>query len=155
MSVFKSIICSISINENSEDIVYYTRELAKAHNAKIYVVHSLPSMDHLRQFMSDSSVADDLVTGAKDKGLAYAKEFSEKNFAGLETEALCIDGDVAHKLMDLVDKYCADLVVIGSLSTKGFFSFLHTKAPQAILGQTRVPVMVIPNELDMDCVPKD
>ncbi len=155
MSAFKTIVCAISLIEHNEDIVYYTRELAKLGGAKVYVVHSLPSMDHLRQYMADAAVADDLVQGAEEKGLAYAKEFIAKNFSDLDAVPVCVQGDVTNQLLELVDKYCADIVIMGSMSTKGFFSFFQLKPSQNLLGKTRVPVMVIPNDLDMECTPKD
>ncbi len=155
MSVFKSIICSINLIEHSEDIVYYTRELAKQNDAKVYVVHSLPSMQHLRQFMSDSPQADDLINHTESKALEFTNEFIAKNFEGINCEPVVVQGDAANELLNLVDKFCADIVIMGSMSTKGFFSFFNSKAPQSIVGKTRVPVMIIPNDLDMDCLPEE
>ncbi len=153
MSAFKTIICSINLIERSEDIVYYTRELAKQNDAKVYVVHSLPSLDHLRSYIEGTGMADSLIENAEKKAKEFLVDFIAKNFEGITTEPVVTVGTAANDLLKLADDYCADLIVMGSLSTKGMLSFLNPKQSETVIGRTRVPVMVVPNDLDMDCTP--
>ena len=66
-----------------------------------------------------------------------------------------LSGNPARELLELVDKRCADLVIMGSMSTKGFFSFLFSRPSESVIGNTRVPVMVIPNDLSLECTPPE
>ncbi len=155
MSTFKNIICSISLIEHSEDIVYYTRELAKQNDAKIFVVHSLPSMDHLRSFVSDTEVAKGVFDQAEEGAKKFLDKFITENFEGLDCEGFVTVGNPANELLILADKLCADVIIMGSMSTKGFFNFFNSRASQSVIGKTRIPVMVVPNDLDMECTPED
>ncbi len=154
MSVFKTIICSINLIEHSDDIVYYTRELAKQNDAKIVVVHSLPSVDHIRTYVTGSVILEDIIKEAKEKAKTFLDDFIKKNFEGIATIPVITSGSAANEIISIADEHCADLIVIGSLSTKGMLSFLNSKEHNNVIGKTRIPVMVVPNDLDMECTPK-
>ncbi len=153
MSVFKTIVCSINLIEHSDDIVYYTRELAKLNNAKVYVVHSLPALDSVRMYAGSSVIAENFYEETEKNAKEHLKKFIAENFANIDAEPVVTTGKADDDLLALADKYCAELIIVGSMSTKGLFGFISHKAPQAMIGKTRIPVMVVPNDLDMDCVP--
>ncbi len=154
MSVFKTIICSINLIEHSDDIVYYTRELAKQNDAKVVVVHSLPSVDHIRTYVTGSAVLEDIIKEAKNRAQVFLDDFIKKNFEGINTVPVVSEGTASNEILAIADEHCADLIVIGSLSTKGMLSFLNSKEHSNVIGKTRIPVMVVPNDLDMECTPK-
>ena len=77
-----------------------------------------------------------------------------KHFAGLDTTIVLTEGKVEEELLKVIDKYCADLIVIGSMSTKGLFGLCSTSLPKASSAKTRIPVMVIPNDLSLECTPE-
>ncbi len=154
MSVFKTIVCSINLIERSDDLVYYTRELAKLSNAKVYVVHSLPALDSVRMFAGSSVVGDNFYEETEKNAKEHLKNFIAENFPGIDAEPVVTIGKADDDLLALADKYCAELIVVGSMSTKGLFGFISHRTSQAMIGKTRIPVMVVPNDLDMDCVPE-
>ncbi len=154
MSVFKTIICAINLTDHSDDIVYYTRELAKQNDAKVVVVHALPSVEHIRSFVTGSNVLNDIVKEAESKAKASLDEFVKKNFENVKTECVVTTESAANDILAVADQHCADLIVIGSLSTKGMLSFMNSKEHSTVIGKTRIPVMVVPNDLDMECTPK-
>ncbi len=154
MSVFKTIICSINLIEHSDDIVYYTRELAKLSNAKVYVVHSLPALDSVRMYAGSSVISDNFFEETEKNAKEHLAKFISDNFAGVDAEAVVTTGKADDDLLKLADKYCAEIIIVGSMSTKGLFGFISHKTSQAMIGKTRIPVMVVPNDLDMDCVPE-
>ena len=61
MALFSTIICCINLTEHNDDIVRYTRDLAKTGNAKILVAHALPSVAHLINYGSSRSVVEKLI----------------------------------------------------------------------------------------------
>ncbi len=154
MDLFPTIICCINLTENSEDIVRYTKDIAQAHGSRILVTHNVPSMSHLANYV-ESQVVANVVATSKERARNYLEKFVADHFQGMNAEGVLTEGDPARSLLDLVDRQCADLVVMGSMSTKGPLSFLLSRPSDTVVGKTRVPVMVIPNDLSLDCVPPE
>ena len=154
MSLFSTIICCVNLTENSQDIVQYTKDIAKIDNAKILVAHSLPSTENLRNYIT-SPMVEEVLKNTTARTENFLKEFVAKNFEGYDAEPIVLAGNPARELLSLVDKRCADLVVMGSMSSKGFFSFLFNRPSENVIGYTRVPVMVIPNDLSLECTPPE
>lgn len=154
MSLFSTIICCVNLTENSQDIVQYTKDIAKIDNAKILVAHSLPSTDNLRNYIT-SPMVEEVLENSKERTRKFLEEFVAANFQGFNAEPVMLSGNPARELLELVDKRCADLVIMGSMSTKGFFSFLFSRPSESVIGNTRVPVMVIPNDLSLECTPPE
>ena len=155
MALFSTIICCINLTENSDDIVQYTKDMAKIDNAKILVVHALPSTAHLVNYVSSRAVLDDILANSRKRTEEFLNDFVKKNFAGTDAESVLVTGNAANELLELADKRCADLIVMGSMSTKGLFGHLISRPSEGVIGRTRVPVMVIPNDLSLDCVPPE
>ncbi len=153
MSVFNAIICSVNLTEHYDDIIYYTQEVAKLTNAKIILVHSLPKNDAVFALTSRTGGSDVIFNNAKNAALEFLDEIIEKHFKGLEVEKVISEGSAANDLLGLLEVHCADLVIMGSYSTKGFRHFLDANSSQFIINGTRIPVLVVPNELSLECLP--
>ena len=119
------------------------------------MVHALPSTAHLLNYVTSRSMVESILDESKARTEKFLKEFVEKNFAGLKAEPLLMSGNPARELIELADKVCADLIIMGSISTKGLFSFMFSRPSESVIGHTRVPVMVIPNDLNLECTPPD
>lgn len=155
MALFSTIICCINLTENSDDLVQYTKDIAKIDNAKILVVHALPSTAHLANYINSSAVLNEILTSSKKRTEDFLNDFVQKNFAGMDAEPVLVTGNTSQELLDLADKRCADLIIMGSMSSKGIFGSLLSRPSENVIGKTRVPVMVIPNDLSLDCVPPE
>ena len=88
MALFSTIICCINLTENSNDIVQYTRDIAKIDDARVIVVHALPSTAHLLNYVTSRSMVESILDESKARTEKFLKEFVEKNFAGLKAEPL-------------------------------------------------------------------
>ncbi len=154
MSVFQTILCSLNLAEENDEIISYTRDIAKINNAKVHLVYSLPSSSHLRN-VDDTGLVDNLIAEAEKKATSYLEKLVEKEFQGINTEIIIAKSTSADHILEIVDKCCAEVIIMGSLSTKGLLSFLSPKPTQYLVGKTRVPVIVIPNDLSLECYPKD
>lgn len=154
MSVFSNIVCCISLSESPDDVAQYTKDIATQNNAKLILVHVMP--DHETAFRAAGSaiiVEKTLEEAFKEQEDAF-NNYVNKYFAGLDTTTVFTKGNVEDELLRIIDKYCADLIIIGSISTKGMFGFLFNKPSENIIGKTRIPVMVIPNDLSLECAPE-
>ena len=153
MSSFSTIACCIDLTEQNDDIVSYTREMAELTGAKILLVHVLPPTGAFASYGASKELLQKVATESRQETEKYVKEFAEKNFAGLPCEPLILTGRIDKAINELVDKRCADLIIMGSLNTRGLFNF--SGRTSRLIGQSRVPVMVIPNDLSLECVPEE
>ena len=153
MSVFSNIICCISLSENPDDVAQYVADITRQNNAKLFLVHVGADKENIARQAGGSraveKIVEDSLSATRDAFTAYV----EKQFAGLDTTIVFTEGKVQDELLRVIDKVCADLVVIGSMSTKGLFGGFFNKPSENIIGNTRVPVLVIPNDLSLECTP--
>jgi nucleotide-binding universal stress UspA family protein len=150
MSVFSSIVCCLNLSENPDVLVQYVNDIAKQNDAKIIFVQVAAGRGSI---LNRSSVSvDSIISENVEKANSAFSEYVKKNVEG-EAVLVFAEGDTDKELLKVVDKYCADLIIIGSMSTKGLFGGWFNKPSESIIGKTRIPVMVIPNDLSLECTP--
>lgn len=154
MSSFSTIACCIDLTEQNDDIVSYTREMAELTGAKILLVHVLPSAGSFANYGASRDLLKKVAEESRAETEKYVRDFAARNFSGFPCEPLILTGKIDEALTELVDKSCADLVIIGSLNTRGLFNF-SGKVSARLIGKSRVPVMVIPNDLSLECSPEE
>lgn len=151
MSDFTSILCCINLGENNEDIISYTKKLATK-DATIHLVQSVPSMTALK------NVADTYEGIFEKPSQNYQKNLEEiktKFFADFtNVKIYIIDGETSSQILKFVDKCCADLIIMGTASSKNFLSIFTHKPANEVANHTRIPLFLIPNELSFECTPE-
>ena len=152
MAVFSNIACCVSLSENPDDLAQYVNEMVKQNEARLILIHVAPDSVAMVRRQSEY-VIDSLVEDVRQKNKAAFDEYIQKHFAGIEATVVYAEGNMDSKLLEIVDRYCADLIVIGSMSTKGLLGGLFNHSSENIIGRTRVPVLVVPNELSLECTP--
>ena len=65
------------------------------------------------------------------------------------------EGDPNKEMLEIIDKYCADLAVVGSVASKNLFGFITQMTSRTLIERTRIPVMIIPSEFSLECVPEE
>ena len=153
VSSFSTIACCIDLTEQNDDIVNYTREMAELTGAKILLVHVLPSTGAFASYGASKELLQKVAAESRVETEKYVKDFAAKYFAGLPCEPLIMTGHIDKALNELVDKRCADLIIMGSLNTRGLFNF--SGSTSRLIGRSRVPVMIIPNDLSLECEPDE
>ena len=153
MSSFSTIACCIDLTEQNDDIVSYTREMAELTGAKLLLVHVLPPTGAFASYGASRELLQKVAAESRQETEKYVKEFAEKYFSGLPCEPLILTGRIDKALNELVDKRCADLIIMGSLNTKGLFNF--SGSTSRLIGHSRILVMVIPNDLSLECEPEE
>ncbi|MCQ2444675.1 MAG: universal stress protein [Mailhella sp.] len=154
MSVFSQIVCCINLSENPDDVAQYVADIARQNDAKLMLIHVAADSEAILRRTGSRSIIEELVKQARRNNEAAFEEYVGKHFAGLDVRTVLAEGKVEDEVLKVIDDVCADLVVIGSMSTKGLFGGLFNKPSENIIGRTRVPVMIIPNDLSLECTPK-
>ena len=152
MGMFNIIACCIDLTEHNTPIVEYTREVARLTQAKILLVHILPAASHLDSVGTTAEVIHAAMEESRRETEGYVAKFAAEKFAGLPCEPCILTGSMAKALENLVDEKCVDLVIMGSMNSHGLFNLVGYSTAQ-VIGHSRVPVLIIPNELDLDCKP--
>lgn len=153
MTAFSTILCCLNLNEHPEELVPYVRDIAASTGSTLILAHVLPDPERLTHTASDGEYAEKLYRDGAKRMREEVHAFARHHFADLAPVVEIMEGDSGKALLNIVDKYCADLLVIGSMSTRGPLGFLFNHAAGAIIGGTRIPVLVIPNELNLECTP--
>ena len=154
MSVFSNIICCISLSENPDDVAQYVNDITRQNDAKLILVHVAADNDAILRRTGSRVMVEQLIEESRKANEDAFTKYVNKQFAGLDTTIVLTEGKVEDELLKIIDQYCADLIVIGSMSTKGLFGSLFNKPSENIIGKTRIPVMVIPNDLSLECTPE-
>ena len=154
MSVFSNSACCISLSENPDDVVQYASDIVRQNDAKLILVHVAADNDAILRRTGSRSVVEQLIEESRKANEDAFTQYVNKKFAGLNPTIVLTEGKVEEELLKVIDQYCADLIVIGSMSTKGLFGSLFNKPSESIIGNTRIPVMVIPNDLSLECTPE-
>jgi nucleotide-binding universal stress UspA family protein len=63
--------------------------------------------------------------------------------AGVECETAVVTGDPAHAVVDLVEEYGCDMVVMGSHGTGALLGALQGSVAQSLLHDSPVPVLLV------------
>ena len=153
MSVFSNIVCCINLSENPDDVAQYVNDITRQNNAKLILVHVAADNDAILRRTGSRSMVEKLIEESRKNNEDAFTQYVNKTFAGLDTTIVLTEGKVEEELLSVIDKYCADLIIIGSMSTKGLFGSFFNKPSENIIGKTRIPVMVIPNDLSLECTP--
>ena len=151
MSVFSNILCCINLSEYPDDVAQYVNDIIKQNSAALTVMRVAPcSQEVVRR--SASLEFGTLVKEHQQQNNDVFIKYVKEHFDG-EPNIVLAEGNVEDEVLRVIDKYCADLVIIGSMSTKGLFGRWLNRSSESIIGKTRVPVLVIPNELSLECTP--
>lgn len=152
MAVFSHITCCFNLSENPDDIVQYVNDLVKQNSAQLTLIHVSPSTETLPKSRISTETEALIEKSRKtnqENFVAYVKE----HFADCEPNVVFAEGNTDTEVLSIIDQYCSDLVIIGSTSTKGLFGRWFNRPSEKIIGKTRVPVLVIPNDLSLECTP--
>ena len=152
MAVFSNIACCVSLSENPDDLAQYVRDIVRQNEARLILIHVAPDSEALMRRQSEYVISSQ-VEGIRQQNKAAFEEYRQKYFADIEAAVVYTEGNTEAQLLKVVDKYCADLIIIGSMSTKGILGGLFGHAQASIIGRTRVPVLVVPNDLSLECTP--
>lgn len=154
MSDFSHILCCISLSENPDEIADYANQIAAKYQARLILVHLTPSSESSpRQTRDDERLAE-LMDHVCENNRQLFIRYVETHFDGTPIIVFS-EGEPEKTLISLTDKYCADLIIIGTSSTRGILGSFINKSSENIIGRSRIPILLIPNELSLECTPEE
>ncbi len=154
MGICNTIACCINLTEHNTPIVEYTSEVARITGAKVLLVHIMPAASHLDSVGTTAEIIRSAMSESRRDTEDYLAKFAAEKFKGLQCKPLVLSGRIDKALETLVNDQCVDLVIMGSMNSHGLFNLVGYSTAQ-VIGHSRVPVLIIPNELNLECRPDE
>ncbi len=145
---FEHILVPIDGSETSFAAVQHAAELAKNFRSKITVLQVLTIDPYIEAQYITATQSSDIIERAK-KTIQETLDLAKQKFReeGLVVETKIAEGQAVHReIVDAAAEVGADLIVIGSHGRTGFKKFILGSVAQNVLGEVKIPVLVVRQE---------
>jgi nucleotide-binding universal stress UspA family protein len=130
----RSIVCGLDTKQEDLPVLHLAKCLAKEESAKLRVVHAYPQITGRPGKYFDQELEEDIAQGAWHELSKMERE------AGVDADIIVEGGSVSEVVRDVVNRFEADLVVIGRGSLHQAFGRLRTNV-YAIVRDSPRPVL--------------
>ncbi len=134
--LFNTIVLGYDGSEHSKKAVDIARALARAHDAKIVVVHAFPHVPRVVVPSRDDSY-DIHDAHALTEGLTQ-----QLKLEGLQAESDVLEGPAAEAILNAADAHHADLIIVGSRGLGQFKGLVIGSQSNRVVQYASVPVLV-------------
>jgi nucleotide-binding universal stress UspA family protein len=138
---YRKILCPIDFDDNSMRALDSAIELARHFGATIFLVHVVPL---LLQF-SDVPIPFDLYEEEDRATKARLKELGAQKLAGIDYRLITYSGDVGFGILEAIDKYNPDLLVMATHGRKGLAHLFLGSVAETVVRKASCPVLTIQN----------
>ena len=140
--MFRTLIVALDGSETAEQALPYAVQLAAASGARLALVRAVlgptPSgLDWERQQVAAVADAETYLVGAAEKVSRHAPVVTSTPY-----------GEPAAKLLDAVQEFSADAIVMATHGRTGLAHLLHGSVPEAVLAHSPVPVFLVHTRQD-------
>ncbi len=158
----KQLIAAIDFSKNTDTVLEQAATLAKALDAKLWILHVASDEMQAMAFESTQFVgyAPEFANMPGDVQLARdlsAEEFKREHRqlleissnlrkAGANAQAMLLKGDAARLILEKADELAADLVVVGSHGHGLLHKVFLGSVSEAVIRHARCNVMIVPSK---------
>lgn len=144
--MYKKILVPLDGSDRSNKALAHTVELASKLNAKITLMHVVPSLppyvntavDRLGQ--AQQSIIEELMRNGKEMLQQYASSISDK---GIEVDSFTVMGQPADEIIEKAKHEDYDLIVIGSRGLGEIKGYLMGSVSNRVSRHAPCPVLII------------
>ena len=142
MAQIQKILCPVDFSPASIEALRYSIDLAKGHNARLYLMHVIAPVIPI---MPDLYVSTETLISAFEKRAETEIEDLKKTAlrAGVTVQAEVHRGDVELEIDDAVKKGEADLVVMGKHGRPAFKRWFMGSTTDRLLRRLHVPMIIV------------
>jgi nucleotide-binding universal stress UspA family protein len=138
--MFECIVYATDGSDHARKALVYARDLAKLHNAKLFVVHVYSRVSDFLDYKEyDTILGHRSAVGEKIIEEA-GKEFED---AGLKFQTELLEGPVAEAIMNVAETRDADLIVLGARGMSSLEGLLLGSVSQKVIHYATCPVLVV------------
>ncbi len=144
MFTVKKILFPVDFTMNMEKIIPIVKDMVKAFDAKLYVIHVIRSAEEFVGFEMGTAwyaaLEKDLMDGA-EKSMRRLVTEQLDDIDGVETQIAV--GDVVDEILDYTKKQGIDLIIIGTHGRKGLEKVMFGSVAEGIIKEAPCPVLTV------------
>jgi len=139
---YQRILCPIDFDDNSTNALERGAEIARHFKAAIFVIHAVPLV---AQF-ADVPLPVDVYRDQQRAALTKLKEITTQKLNGLEHQTAVYIGDVVGSILQAIDRFQPDLLVLATHGRTGLAHFVLGSVAEALVRRASCPVLTIRSE---------
>jgi nucleotide-binding universal stress UspA family protein len=139
---YEKILCPIDFDDNSSNALERAIEIARHFKATIFLIHAVPLV---AQF-GEVPLPTDLYLDEQKGALAKLNAIAGQKLNGIEHKTAVYAGDVAGSILQAVDQFQPDLLVMATHGRTGLARFVLGSVAEAVVRRASCPVMTIRGE---------
>lgn len=153
MTEMKKILVAVDYSENAQNALNYAFEIARIAGAELYLVHAFYPIMSPPAAHSATDVIQALEEG-KGRSLLEFAEQTRKNltiesgeagrFDAVAIKAFAKMGGSYEKILEAIDRYTIDLVVMGMQGGEAVSQALLGSTTISVMQKSRVPMLAVP-----------
>lgn len=141
----KNILGLLDFSPVSDQVILKAGELSKLYNAKCWLIHiAAPDPYFVGYEIGPQYIRDDKASSLKkehDVLQSYKKTLQE---AGVDCEALLIQGQINSTITSEIEKLQIDLIILGSHGHSRLYDLIVGSVCEYTLRNSKIPMLVIP-----------
>ena len=138
----RTVLCAVSMNENSEMVVRFAAEVADRHGARLVLQHVIKPQERA-EFLAGRMI--------EDVEHELYSMVPEKLESKLSFETLVVSGDPTEELLYQSHEQQADLIVLGAHGASAFAAIARSGVVYKVLAHAQCPVITLSPALLAEC----
>ena len=138
--MFECIIYATDGSDHARKALAYARDLAKLHDAKLFVIHAYPSVSDLLGYKEFDAV---LARRLADANKIIEEAGKELELAGLTFQTELLEGPMAEAIINVAETRGADLIILGARGMSSIEGLLLCSVSQKVIHHATCPVLVV------------
>jgi len=139
---YQRILCPIDFDENSTNALDRAIEIATHFKAAIFLIHAVPLVVQ----SGEVPLPIDFFRAQQDVALARLNEIAGRKLSTIEHKTVVYAGDVAGSILQAIDQFQPDLVVLATHGRTGLVRFVLGSIAEAVVRRSSCPVLTIRSE---------
>ncbi len=140
----KTIVVATDLSQTSSAALHYARLLATAYGARVVLAHVVDPVSYANLSDVPQQVLEEMTVAARGEMERLAAEFLS---AGIPSNSEVRQGVVTQLLLQVIDQYKADLVVLGTRGAKGVGPVVVGTVAEQLVRLAPCPVMAVASDV--------
>ena len=139
---YRRILCPVDFDDNSRNALDAAIEISRHFRAAIFLVHAVPL---IAQY-GEVPLPVDIYLDEQKAALAKLDELAEQKLSGIEHKTAVYTGDVAGSILQAVNQFQPDLLVMATHGRTGLAHLVLGSVAEAMVRRASCPVLTIRGE---------
>jgi nucleotide-binding universal stress UspA family protein len=140
----KLLVC-VDLSESTEMIVKKVEEMTRELPAKVWLLHNAVPEPDVVEFKVDPQAARESLAKKFHVEHRQIQELANQmRMAGVDATALLVHGATVETILKEASELEVDMIVVGSHGRGAMYQLLMGSVSEAILHESRLPVLVVP-----------